>query len=227
MTLLELLENAEEVREVKRIHGVAIGLVTSTRDPEGLGRVKVKLPWLSDETETDWVRLASPYAGAERGVQFLPEVDDEVVLAFEHGDVNFPVVIGAVWNTEQKPPDANPAGKNNVKVIRSRSGHEISFNDDEETGAEKIEVRSGAGHVVTLSDEAGREHLVVRDKTGNNLIKLDSVQNSIVVKASLEISLEAPAIKIKGDVVEIDASASMQLKAHGMLTLQGAIVKIN
>jgi len=73
-----------------RYFGVAFGIVTNNNDPEGLGRVKVALPWLADQAETDWARVVSPMAGPERGVWFLPEVDDEVLVAFEHGSPSAP-----------------------------------------------------------------------------------------------------------------------------------------
>jgi uncharacterized protein involved in type VI secretion and phage assembly len=228
MSLFDLLHDDDEaLREGKRINGVAVGIVTNNRDPDGLGRIKVKFPWLSEESETDWVRIVSLYAGGERGAEFLPEVEDEVLVAFEHGDVNFPFVIGALWNTEQKPPEKNRPGKNNIKIIRSRSGHQILFNDDDEMRQEKVEIRSNAGHVVTLSDEVGCEHVLIQDKTGRNLVKIDSVTNSISVEAGLEVSIEAMSIKIKAQMISIEAGAMMQIKAGGILTVQGGIVKIN
>jgi uncharacterized protein involved in type VI secretion and phage assembly len=228
MSLFELLhDDDEETRVGKRINGVAVGVVTNNRDPEGLGRVKVKFPWLSEDTETDWAKIATLYAGGGRGAELLPEVEDEVLVAFEHGDVNFPYVIGALWNTEQKPPEKNEDGKNNIKMIRSRSGHRILFNDDDQGQQEKVEVHSNGGHVVTLSDETGREHILIQDKTSSNLVKIDSNKNTIAIEAGLEVSIKAPSIKIKGQMIVIDAGATMQIKAGGIVTIQGGIVKIN
>src|SRR5262245_31955279 len=112
-----------------RIHGVVSGIVTNNQDPDKRGRVKLKFPWLSDTDESWWARIVSPMAGKERGVYFLPEVNDEVLVAFEHGDPRFPLVIGALWNTEDKPPFTNDDGKNNVRAIKSRSGHTITLGD--------------------------------------------------------------------------------------------------
>ena len=81
-----------------RVTGVVVGVVTNNQDPDGLGRVKVKFPWLSDADESSWARIAAPMAGKERGLYFLPEVDDEVLVIFEHGDLRFPFVPGALWN---------------------------------------------------------------------------------------------------------------------------------
>src|SRR5205085_2988322 len=119
------------------ISGVVVGVVTNNQDdPDGLGRVKVKFPWLSNDEESFWARVAVPMAGKERGFYFLPEVEDEVLVAFEHGDPRFPYVLGSLWNGQDKPPEKND-GKNNVRVIKSRSGHVIRLNDED--GKEKIE----------------------------------------------------------------------------------------
>ena len=90
-----------------RFFGVTLGLVTNNQDPEKLGRIKVKFPWLSDEDESNWARIITPMAGDDRGMFFLPEVDDEVLVAFEQGDMRFPFVLGSLWNGQDKPPETN------------------------------------------------------------------------------------------------------------------------
>ncbi|MBU0960029.1 MAG: phage tail protein, partial [Proteobacteria bacterium] len=135
-SLLAAPEGQEEKQN--KIQGVVIGVVTNNEDPEGMGRVKVKFPWLSDEDESNWARVASPMAGKERGMYFLPEVDDEVLVAFEHGDMRFPYIIGSLWNGTEPPPASNDDGQNNVRMIKSRSGHVISLTDED--GKEKIEI---------------------------------------------------------------------------------------
>ncbi len=221
MNLVDLLSDEEEEREkTKRINGVAVGIVTNNKDPEGLGRVKVSFPWLSEESEIDWVKVASFMAGKERGAVFLPEVEDEVLVAFEHGDINYPYVIGALWNSEDKPPETNRDGKNNIRKIRSRSGHEIIFNDDHEGKKEKLEIHTKAGHKIVLDDSLGKEKIEIRDKTGSNVIEIDSMQNSITIESALKL-------KIKAQMIEIEAGAMMTIKAGATLTIQGALVKIN
>jgi len=209
----------EELRS-NRLNGVAPAVVTNNQDPEGLGRVKVKFPWLSDNNETDWVRVATLMAGPERGSFFLPEVGDEVLVAFEHGDINAPYVIGVLWNGQQKPPETNSDGKNNIRKIRSRSGHEIVFNDDDSVKKEKIEIHTKAGHRIVLDDSAGGEKIEVVDKTGSNRIVIDSVKNSIGIECGMQL-------KIKAQTVEIEGTASLTLKSNAILTIQGMPVKIN
>ena len=88
----------------RRFYGVVIGVVTNNHDPRSLGRIKVKFPWLSADNESNWARVASLMAGKGRGALFLPEVDDEVLVMFEHGYMEHPYVVGALWNGKDTPP---------------------------------------------------------------------------------------------------------------------------
>src|ERR1700750_2275998 len=99
MSIFEIFDNTAEARS-GRIYGVVVAVVTNNQDPDGFGRVKVKFPWLSDVDESSWARIAAPMAGKARGIYFLPEVDDEVLVIFEHGDVRSPYVLGALWNCQ-------------------------------------------------------------------------------------------------------------------------------
>ena len=218
MSLLDVLGTEE--RDVRRINGVSAGIVTNNEDPEGLGRVKIRFPWLSDDNETDWVRIATLMAGGERGSFFLPEVGDEVLVAFEHGDINHPFVIGALWNGVDKPPETNSDGRNNIRKIKSRSGHEIIFNDDDTAMQEKIEIHTNSGHKIVLDDSVGQEKIEIVDKTGSNKISIDSVQNSMNIESVLQL-------KIKSAIVEIEGTTSLTLKSNAILTIQGLPVKIN
>lgn len=218
MSIIDAL--GREDRDLRRINGVAAGIVTNNRDPDGQGRVKIKFPWLSDDNETDWVRIATLMAGGERGSFFLPEVGDEVLVAFEHGDINHPYVIGALWNGVAKPPETNSDGRNNIRKITSRSGHEIIFNDDGSAMQEKIEIHTNSGHKIVLDDSVGQEKIEIIDKTGSNKISIDSVQNSINIESALQLN-------IKATIVEIEATASLTLKSNAVLTIQGLPVKIN
>jgi len=195
-----------------------VGIVTNNQDPEGMGRVKVNFPWLSADDESYWARVAAPMAGNNRGAWFLPEVNDEVLVAFEHGDVRAPYVLGALWNGQDAPPRNNSDGKNNERVIRSRSGHELVFNDDSQ-GAH-VQIKTNAGHLFVLDDTPGQENITVQDKTGNNTIVIDSAQNAITITAQMQLNLKAQTI-------EIDADTMLTVKAGANLTIQGTLVKIN
>jgi uncharacterized protein involved in type VI secretion and phage assembly len=218
MSLLDALSTDNS--RVSKVLGVAAGIVTDNHDPDGLGRVKVKFPWLSDDNETDWIRIATMMAGGDRGSFFLPEVEDEVLVAFEHGDINHPYVIGALWNGIDKPPETDGDGQNNIRKIRSRSGHEIIFDDNGSAGLEKVEIHTKSGHKIVLDDSLGQEKIEIADNTGSNSIAIDSVQNSITISSSLQL-------KIKASIIEIEADSMLTIKAGAILTLQGSLVKIN
>ena len=132
------------------IHGVVVAIVTSTEDPDELGRVKLQYPWLRDNSESDWARVASLMAGPDRGALFRPEVGDEVLVLFEHGDMRFPYVIGALWNGEDTPPEEKAAdADNDIRLIKSRSGHLVMLDDTPD--GEKIEiVGSGGADKITV-----------------------------------------------------------------------------
>ena len=190
-----------------RFFGVTIGVVTNNKDPDKLGRVKVKLPWLSEQEESTWARVLTPMAGNQRGLYFLPEVDDEVLVAFEHGQVEFPYILGALWNGKDKPPVTNDDGKNNQRVIKSRSGHTIM-----------------------LDDEDGEERIVICDKTEKNAIVFDTKKNSISIKSEQDLNIEAKGkINLKssnGDIMiecnnlKIQAKQNFEIKANSQGTIQ-------
>ena len=161
-----------------------------------------------------------PMAGKNRGSFFLPEVGDEVLVAFDRDDFHHPYVLGALWNGKDTPPETNSDGKNNIRKIKSRSGHEIVFNDDDQGKKEKVEIKTRAGHQVVLDDSAGGEKIEIKDKTGSNKVVIDSVKNDVTVESAM-------TLKLKAQKIDIEAGAAMQLKAGATLTVQGALVKIN
>jgi len=234
VNILELLttESPEEQHRDK-IFGVVVGVVTNIQDPEKLGRVRVRFPWLNDEDESHWARIATLMAGNGRGTFYLPEVDDEVLVAFEHGDVRFPYVLGALWNGVDVPPRDNSDGKNDERDIRSRSGHEFIFNDGD--GKEQVQITTKAGHQLLLDDTSGAEKITIKDKTGDNKIEIDSAQNSLAISAKTKITLSAQNIeitadssmKLKSQQMEIASDAAMTVKSSSTLTIQGSLVKIN
>lgn len=226
MSLLDIIQDPDEpVRAGRRIDGVAVGIVTDNRDPDGLARVKVQMPWLGPDAETDWVKLATLYAGDGRGSVFLPEVGDEVLLAFEHGDVNYPYVIGVLWNTGAQPPESNAAGGNDTKLIRSRAGHVLEFSDH--AGGEKVSIRSQGGHLVELSDAPGAARITISDGSGSNILTLETTPGTVTLKAGLRIALEAPEVAITAQRFSVSAQVMGSIEATGPLTLRGAIINLN
>jgi phage baseplate assembly protein V len=196
-----------------RLYGVVTGVVTNTKDDEGLGRVRVRFPWLSGEEESWWARVAAPMAGPQRGAYFPPEVDDEVLVAFEHGDPRFPYVIGALWNGNHAPPESNKDGKNNKRTIRSRSGH-----------------------VIRLDDTEGQEKIEIVDKAQKNSIVISTKDNTITIAADADITIKSMGgnLTVSGKKIEIKAEAglslqgaSVEVKASGQVKINGSAVDIN
>jgi uncharacterized protein involved in type VI secretion and phage assembly len=220
MSLADLLRDVGGSTAGGKIEGVLVGIVTNNKDPDGLGRVRVRFPVRESNDDSYWARIATLMAGKGRGSFFLPEVGDEVLVAFEEGNAEHPYIIGGLWNGQDTPPETNSDGKNNIRKIRSRSGHEIRFNDDAETKGEKLVIRTNAGHVITLDDSDGKEKIEIKDKTENNSITIDSNQRAITIASDMKLSL-------KSQVIEIEAQGMMTLKANATLTIQGTLVKIN
>lgn len=151
MSLLELLaETTEGEAGAGRVFGAVIGVVSNVADPDSLGRVKVKYPWLKDDSESPWARVVSFMAGPSRGAVFRPDTGDEVLVLFDHGDVRFPYVIGALWNgSDAMPSERGGDGDNAIRLIKSKSGHQIVIDDT--AGSEKVTVVDKAGNSIELS----------------------------------------------------------------------------
>jgi uncharacterized protein involved in type VI secretion and phage assembly len=209
----EILEVETEAREPGIIRGVSVGTVVQNRDPEGLGRVKVRFPWRENPDESQWARLAMPMAGKDRGTWFLPEVGDEVLVACDAEQVTHPYVLGSLWNGKDTPPETNADGRNDIRKIRSRSGHEIIF-DDGAQGNIDIHLKDNKRKV--RMDPDG---IVISDDSGNQ-IEIKSLSGELNIKSNTKISLQS-------NVIEIKANASMTLQASGTMTIKGALVLIN
>ncbi len=211
--LYDLLSLKDEQSSSRRLWGVVVGIVTNNRDPDGMGRIRVKFPWLNDEDESHWARVCSLMAGKERGAYFLPEVNDEVLIAFEHGDRRFPYILGSLWNGKDSPPVMNDDGNNDIRLIKSRSGH-----------------------VIRLNDKDGQETVEIIDKNGNS-IKYDTTENSLTIATKKDITLSAPQGKITLDARSIEiksstqttlqAGSTMDVKANATMNIKGAMVNIN
>lgn len=215
MSLFEdLAGNSNGEESSDNIKGVAIGIVTNNKDDKQMGRVKVRFPWRENPDDSYWARIAVLMAGKDRGSFFLPEVDDEVLVAFERGDIRHPYIVGALWNGQDTPPETNSDGKNNIRLIKSRSGHKI-----------------------ILDDTDGKEKIEIIDKQEKNIITIDSSSNTITITSDKDVVVKAPNGKISMDCMELElkssanakiqAGGNLDLKATGTNTIKGAMVMIN
>lgn len=188
-----------------RIYGVVVGIVTDNQDPEGLGRVKVQFPWLASDAESTWARIATLMAGNDRGSFYVPEIDDEVLVAFEHGDLRYPYVLGALWNGKDKPPETNADGANNKRLIKSRSGLTL-----------------------LLDDTAQGEKIEIADKDGHNKLVVDMAHKKITItsEGDMELTASQGSITLKAKTIQINSSEKLDVQATGTLNLQGQTVNI-
>jgi uncharacterized protein involved in type VI secretion and phage assembly len=183
-----------------RIFGVVTGVVTNNQDPDKLGRVRVRFPWLAPDGDGEswWARIAVPMAGKDTGVYFLPDVDDQVLVAFDQGDVRFPYVLGALWTSKRTPPETVDQ-QNTKRTIKSRSGHKITFDDSSD--AEKIEIIDAKQKVT---------------------IVIDSSKSTISIRADQDVSVESAngKLTLSGKSVEVASQESLTLNAIGDLKLE-------
>jgi uncharacterized protein involved in type VI secretion and phage assembly len=206
--------------------GAVVGVVTDANDPDAIGRVKVKYPWMTDDAESYWARVICPGAGPEAGLYMVPEVGDEVMVIYEHGDFDRPYVLGGVWNGKDKvpPPVAGVSGGKQplVRTWHSRTGHHISVYDNADN---KIEIVTAGGHTLLMSDKDKKIHLVTSN--GQELLVDDNASN-VKVKTTGTVNIEssgAMTIKSSGNLT-IEGSM-IDVKASGPLNLKGAVVNIN
>jgi phage baseplate assembly protein gpV len=205
-----------------KIRGVQLAIVVDNRDGPGNPgyRVKVKFPWLSEQETSFWTRIAVPMGGPDRGTYVLPEIDDQVLVVFEHGEIERPIVIGALWSKKQEPVEVNRSGNNNTKLIKSRAGHRIVFDDTD--GAEKI----------TIVDRT-RSNKIVLDSL-HRVVKIES-DGEIEVVAKANVIVHANALKIgcaerftgTGTSLLVHAAGRFGLKATSRITIGGGSTTIN
>jgi uncharacterized protein involved in type VI secretion and phage assembly len=180
--------------EAGKVYEPMIALVTDNKDPSKLGRVKIKIPILSEKDTTWWAPIVMLGAGKNRGWFFIPEVDDEVLVLFEHGDMDHPLVVGALWNGKDKAPDKNPGG-NPRRVIKSRSGSKITFDDDQ-------------------------MKIIIEDGTGKGKITFDSNANKVIIEAAKgDVCFQAPTGDIQIVAKEAEFTATNSLEIHAGSTM--------
>lgn len=201
----EILSAREPTGLGGRWYGVFPALVSDNKDPNGQGRVKITLPWAPDtgggRYET-WARLATLMAGDNRGSWFIPDVGDEVLVAFEGGDPARPYVVGALWNGSDAPPEQmDGAGNNFKKVLRSRNGVKVTLDDAD--GREQMILETPGGQSVTLKDGPGAIEIV--DSNGNS-IKLEP--SGVTITAAAKVTINASQVEVSAGMVTVNAGMS-------------------
>ena len=182
-----------------RHFGVYPAVVRSILDPERLGRVEVSFPWLGDDGDQvrAWATLCSPYADDDQGLQVMPEVESQVVVAFEAGQLQRPYVIGACWNGVAAPPET-PTRPNDRRVLKTRSGSRLEF-DDADAGA-KITVSTEAGHKVVL--DALANEITVAHPGGASIV-IDSI-GAVRIDTPSTVDVTASTLNVHAPVANFD-----------------------
>lgn len=214
-----LAEQGAGQSPVQRWHGVVTAVVTNADDPLQWGRVKVKFPWMADDAESDWARVVSAGAGPEAGFFNMPDVGDEVLVAFEHGEFNRPLVLGGLWNGQHaEPPSVSGAGRGERPLLRtwhSRSGHHITLHDNAD---KKMELVTAAGHKIVLDDANSKIEIVSK---GGLTIILDDNGSKISVESGGQLEIKSTAN------MKLQAGGNLDLEASGQVNVKGAMVNLN
>ena len=201
----------------KPIDGVVVALVTNVDDPQKLGRVKLKFPWLSNSYESDWARMVQLSAGPNSGAVFLPEVNDEVLVSFEFGDVRRPYVVGGLYNGQDKPRLGDGLvdnGKIRRRGIVSRRGHRFVLLDDASKSG--IALITSDDKLKIALKETGTEIHVFSDGT----IRIESTRD-ISIKSQAGISIEAQSqLSLKGQ-------GGVKIESGGVVDIDGATIQLN
>jgi len=208
MGALEQLDRYQDQRLARGLGGLFYGvypaLVTDIKDPASMGRVKVRLPWSPDQGSgyEAWARIATMMAGSDRGSWFIPDVGDEVLVAFAAGDPRTPLVLGGLWNGSDSPPQQmDGAGRNEVKKLRSRNGVMVTMEDKQ--GQERMVIETPGGQKMTLKDGPGMVEIV--DSNGNS-VKLETT--GVTVNASAKVTISASLVEISAGSVTVNAGMS-------------------
>jgi uncharacterized protein involved in type VI secretion and phage assembly len=171
-----------------RYFGVYPAIVTDIADPDSLGRIEVKLPWLGSDggDVRAWATLLTPYADDDQGYEMLPSVDTQVVLAFEAGDPRRPYIVGSCWNGVESLPES-PAQPNDKRLIKSRAGSLLEFDDAQ--GAAKVTVSMRSGHKLVLDDSA--QEVQLTHANGCSIVMNASGQVQITATSTVEVTASA------------------------------------
>jgi uncharacterized protein involved in type VI secretion and phage assembly len=187
---------------------LARATVVSNKDPDKKGRVQVEYPWIgkaSSKVPSEWARLCLPFASKDSGFWMLPEVGDEVLVYFDNGNLESPIIMGTLYSEKNKVPlsnrdgDLNSDDKNNLKFIKTKSGHMLCFDDSNDEGAIILKDRDGRSFEIN----SGEKNILIKDVSGHEII--------INEKELLIKNKEGSKITIQGSKISIEASASIEL----------------
>lgn len=199
-----------------------VGIVSNNKDPKGWGRVRVKFPTLTEEHESNWARVVSVGAGANRGFDCLPEVNDEVLVAFEHGDIHRPYVIGGVWNGKDASPekveDTVVNGKVRLRTFKTRVGHKLQFVEEDKGTKKGVYLNTIDGHNLRLNDS---DKFAEVETTGGHKFRCDDNSKEISLTSTGNITVKTGTsgtskdLNINAANITLTATTNITLKVGG------------
>jgi phage baseplate assembly protein gpV len=207
-------QSGASIEELKRkFFGVTVGRVINPLDPLLLGRVQVQLPFLDSLDLSPWARVAVPMAGPAHGFYFIPNIGDEVLVAFEHGDVNAPYIIGSLWNAAAPPPLPSPIPQ--IRMIRTLVGNQIMFTE----APPSITIMTATGQTILMSP-AG-----IQITAGLDVINM--TPDGITVHGPNVNLIADTALNITAPTVTINGAAATNVQSGGVASVTAPLVKIN
>ena len=225
-TLSEMAEKAADQSD--RFYGVVTGTVINVVDPMFLGRVQVRLPFVDDVEISPWARVAAPMAGITHGHYFIPNLGDEVLVAFEHGDMTAPYVLGSVWNATSPPPLPSPLPQ--IRAIRTLAGNQLVFSEAPPT----VTLQSGPTPPVTIPappTPAGPPTVILSPAGIQILFGLSIINmtpDGITITGTPNLNLIATAaITLTAPNVTINGAAATSVQSAGVCSVTAPLVKIN
>jgi uncharacterized protein involved in type VI secretion and phage assembly len=215
-TLVNEMSTPAKGDEQNKIYGVANATVLNNMDTNGKGRVQLRLPWLPDYEP--WARVAVPSAGNNRGTYFIPQIGDEVLVAFDQGDVREPYVLGSLWNSQDSPPASGTLDPVAKRIIKTPLGHVLEFDDTQQS----IKLTTITNQVLTMDAQGIK--IATASETAS--IKMD-LSGAITIEGALSVTLKAPSISLEGTTISVKADADATLQSGGTCQIQGTLVTIN
>jgi uncharacterized protein involved in type VI secretion and phage assembly len=219
-----LIQKAKETASTgdAKMFGVEVAIVTNVKDEKKLGQVKVCFPRLPGKPESDWVRVVQPAAGAGRGFYWIPEVNDEVLVAFERGEAHRPYVVGALWNGKDKPMATAYTDENTTRMIQTKSGHQIIL--DDKKGAEKMVIADKSGKRAITFDVPNKKFLI---EAGEGDVEIHAEKKIILDCEDLEIKTKKTGKIDIGSTFDLNVKDKCNIKAGSQCKIKASKVYIN
>ncbi len=205
----------------KKYYGVAVGTVINPLDPFFLGRVQVQLPMIDSLDLSPWCRIASPMAGPLHGFYFVPNLNDQVLVAFEQGDINSPYIIGSLWNATNMPPLQSPVPQ--IRAIRTLAGNQIVFTEVPPS----VTIQTGPTPPSVLPSPptpTGPYQTIMMSTAGIQIMSPTPIQ--IMSPAGIQIIAGTNIINLTPDGITITGAPNLNLVAAGTLNITGTAVNI-